>query len=407
MKVLIINAIYGSRSSGRSIADITEELQRNNHVAYVATPEKVEGEFFYQIGDKYDHKIHALMSRLTGLQSYFSKKATKKLVRYIEEINPDIIHMQVIHGNYLNFKVLMEYVSKKKIPMVFVLDDCWYFTGKCCHYTSDKCYKWKTECNHCPRKSADNPSWFFDFSRKMYRDKKKLFGKLDKYAVVAVSDWLKKEAQESYLKNATYLTKIYNAIDIEKFQYRGLCEEIKEELNINGKKVILGVATSWKDNQGLSKGISLFIELAQMLPDNFRIVLIGKMDSDIVLPANIISVDFVEGAEKLSKYYSMADVFVQMSSEETFGKVTAEALCCGTPAIVFDSTANPELIGENCGYVVENKNVQQVYEKIIDIVDKGKQNFSKDCREFAVQNFETKKNAMHFMKLYEKLINGE
>lgn len=407
MKVLIINAIYGSRSSGRSIADITEELQHNNHTAYVATPDKIDGAFFYQIGDRLDHKIHAVMSRLTGLQSYFSQKATKNLIQYIEKINPDIIHMQVIHGNYLNFKILMQYVAKKKIPMVFVLDDCWYFTGKCCHYTSDKCYKWKTECHNCPRKSADNPSWFFDFSRKMYRDKKKLFEKLDRYAVVAVSDWLKNQAQESYLKNATYLTKIYNAIDIDKFQYRGECAEIKEELGITSKKVVLGVATSWKDSKGLSKGISLFIELAQLLPDDFQIVLIGKMDSEIILPKNIVSVDFVDGAEELSKYYSMADVFVQMSSEETFGKVTAEALCCGTPAIVFDSTANPELIGENCGYVVENKNVQQVYEKILEIIERGKRSFFADCRKFAVQNFESKKNAMHFMKLYEKLINGE
>lgn len=407
MRVLIINGIYGSRSTGRSIADIAQQLREKQHDVYIATPEATRGEGFYQIGNKFDHKVHALMSRLTGMQSYFSSKATQNLIHYIEKVNPDIIHMQVIHGNYLNFKILMEYVAKKKIPMVFVLDDCWYFTGKCCHYTSDKCYKWKTECHNCPRKSADNPSWFFDFSRKMYRDKKKLFEKLDRYAVVAVSDWLKNQAQESYLKNATYLTKIYNAIDIDKFQYRGECVAIKKELGITSKKIILGVATSWQDSKGLSKGISLFIELAHLLPDDFRIVLIGKMDSEIILPENIVSVNFVDGAEELSKYYSMADIFVQMSSEETFGKVTAEALCCGTPAIVFNATANPELIGEKCGYIVENHNIQQVYQKIMQIIEKGKENFSKDCRKFAVQNFESKKNAMQFLELYEKLLNGE
>lgn len=407
MKVLIINGIYGSRSSGRSIADIVKQLRNNKHEVYVATPRKAEDDFFYQIGDKFDHKVHAFMSRLTGLQAYFSKEATRKLTRYVEEIQPDIIHIQVIHGNFMNFRIFMKYVSEKNIPVVFVLDDCWYFTGKCCHYTSVKCYKWQTECNHCTRKKDDNPSWFFDFSRKMYRDKKALFHGLNKYAVVAVSDWLKGQAQESYLKNATYLCRIYNAIDIEKFQYREDGVKIKNELGIHEKKVVLGVATAWKDDKGLSKGISLFIELSHLLSDDFRIVLIGKMDSSIKLPSNIISVDFVDGATELSRYYSMADVFVQMSSEETFGKVTAEALCCGTPVVVFDSTANPELVGMNCGYVVENRNVQQVYEKVMDIVVKGKAHFSEHCRQFAVHNFESTKNAKLFVELYQKLIGGE
>lgn len=407
MKVLIINAIYGSRSSGRSIMDIAEHLRQDNHTVYVAVPQKVEGEFFYQIGNRLGYKIHALLSRLTGLQAYFSKGATKKLIRYVETIQPDVIHMQVIHGNYINFKDFAKYVSKKKIPMVFVLDDCWYFTGKCCHYTSDQCYKWKSECGNCPRKKADNPSWFFDFSRKMHRDKKKIFDGMDKYAVVAVSDWLKNQAKESCLKDATYLLRIYNAIDTEKFRYREDCVALKEKLNIKDKKIVLGVASSWMDHNGLSKGLSLFERLAEMLPDDFRIVLVGTMDSAMKLSEKILSIDFVDGAEELARYYSMADVFVQMSKEETFGKVTAEALCCGTPAIVFDSTANPELIGEKCGYVVETGNIQQVYERVMDVIEKGKDFFSSSCRTFATDNFKKEENAKLFTELYKKLLNGK
>lgn len=407
MKILIVNTIFGRGSSGRSIADLRNNYILKGHDVCVAIPHDIQEDGFYQIGNVIDHKLHAFMSRLIGKQGYFSKRPTRKFLDHIEKYEPDIIHMQVIHGNFLNYKYLMNYISEKKIPLVIVLDDCWHFTGKCCHYTSDKCYRWKTECGNCPRKRYDNTSWFFDFSKKMYKDKKKIFEKLDNYAVVAVSDWLKEEAQQSYLGNARYLTRIYNAIDIDLFQYTEDCIEVKQKLGIQKQKIVLGVATSWKDSKGLSKGIRLFIELAKMLTDNYRIVLVGKMDKSIQLPDNIISIDFVDGPKELAKYYSMADVFVQMSSEETFGKVTAEALCCGTPAIVFDSTANPELVGQNCGYIVENKNVQQVYEKILDITERGKESFSADCRKFAVQNFESKKNAMHFMQLYEKLINGE
>ena len=407
MRILIVNTIFGRGSSGRSIADLRDNLIKSGNDVCVATPHNIQDEGFYRIGNSVDHKVHAILSRLIGMQGYFSKKATKKFINYIEECAPDIIHMQVIHGNFINFPMFMKYVSSKKIPLVIVLDDCWYFTGKCCHYTSDKCYKWKQGCYRCPRKKSDNPSWFFDFSKKMYRDKKKIFENVNNYAVVAVSDWLKGEAQQSYLVSAKYLTRIYNAIDIEQFQYIEKCNELKESLGVQGKKIILGVATSWKDSKGLSKGIKLFAELAQMLPDDFRIVLVGKMDEGITIPDNIISIDFVDGPGELAKYYSMADVFVQMSSEETFGKVTAESLCCGTPVIVFDSTANPELVGENCGFVVQNKNVQQVYEKVLEITENGKKKYSSYCRDFAVRNFESKQNADKFIELYSKLVDGE
>ena len=40
------------------------------------------------------------------------------------------------------------------------------------------------------------------------------------------------------------------------------------------------------------------------------------------------------------------------SREETFGKVTAESLLCGTPAAVVDSTGNTELIHPGCGLLI-------------------------------------------------------
>ena len=405
MRVLLINAIYGSKSSGKSLAEIKQTLEKDGNTVFVATPNYIEGKSYYRIGNKYDHKLHAFLSRALGLQAYFSCISTYRLLKHIEKIKPDVIHIQVIHGNFINFGMFMKFISKKNIPTVFVLDDCWYFTGKCCHYTADKCYKWKTGCHNCVRKKADNESWFFDFSKKMYADKKRYFGALKNYAVVAVSDWLKNEAEQSYLKSANVLTRIYNSIDTEVFKPSDNASELKQQMNLQDCKVILGVATVWKDTAKLSKGIDLFIELAAMLPDDYKIILIGKMDPEIKLPDNIISIDFVEGQEKLAQYYSMADVFVQMSSEETFGKVTAEALCCGTPVIVFDSTANPELVGEGCGYVVENKNTEQVYEKIIEIINNGKQSYSMKCRDFAVQNFKSTNNTNLYIDLYKKLIN--
>lgn len=402
MKVLMISGIYGSRSSGRSMQDLTEYLRVAGHSVYIATPQKYcDDPNFYRIGNQFDHKAHALFSRLFGKQAYYSKCATRKLLRRIDKIQPDIVHIQVLHSNFINFKLLMAYFSSKKIPVTFVLDDCWLFTGKCSHYTVAKCYKWKTGCYNCPQLKSCNPSWFFDRTKLLWVDKKRAYDSLNKYAVVAVSDWLLNETQQSIMQNAMVLRRIYNSIDMQAFCYRP--SNLRGKLGVEGTFVVLGVATLLEE----SKGLSLFIKLAAIMPKYWKIVLVGGLPENTKLPDNVIAVGKTESVIELAEYYSMADAFVQMSVEETFGKVTAEALSCGTPAVVFDSTANPELVGEGCGYVVEPKNVEQVLESLQKIETNGRAAYSKDCRAFIEENMDKEKNLGAFVEVYEKLLENK
>ena len=168
--------------------------------------------------------------------------------------------------------------------------------------------------------------------------------------------------------------------------------------------MILGVAASWQDYHGLSKGIHLFIQLAKILPDDIKIILIGRPDNSLTLPVNILSIPYVNGVKELSYYYSLADVFVQMSREETFGKVTAEALSCGTPVIVFNTTANPELVGQNCGAIVTDSDINEMFIKILKILSNGREKYSIACRMFAECNFDAKKIVEQFVQLYHDLL---
>lgn len=402
MKLLMINGIYGTRSSGRSMKDLTEYLRSLGHTVYIATPQSdCADSNFYRIGNKIDHKFHALYSRVFGKQAYYSKRATKKFLKWVDKIQPDVIHIQVLHGNFIHFNMLMSYLAKKKIPATIVLDDCWFFTGKCAHYTSAQCYKWKTGCDKCSQLSGTNASWFFDCTKKMWRDKKLAYESLNNYAVITVSDWLLNEAKQSIMKNATVLQRIYNSIDMQVFCDRP--SNIREKLGLQSNFVVLGVATLIEE----SKGLSLFIELAKQMPAHWRIVLVGGLHADVKLPENVIAVGKTENVIELAEYYSMADAFVQMSTEETFGKVTAEALSCGTPAVVFNSTANPELIGENCGYVVESKNVAQVLNSLQEIEKNGRSFYSSSCRAFIEKNMNKEKNLGDFLKVYERLLENK
>ena len=81
---------------------------------------------------------HLIISRLFDKHGLGSRCATKKLIRRIEEIKPDIIHLHNIHGYYLNYKILFNYLKTTNIPIVWTLHDCWSFTGHCAHYIQEQ-----------------------------------------------------------------------------------------------------------------------------------------------------------------------------------------------------------------------------------------------------------------------------
>ena len=397
MKVLQINTVYGISSTGRTTKELHEALQEKGIESIVAvTKTNTEGESLYFIGNKFDWKLHGLLSRIFGTQGYFSFFSTKKLLKYINKEKPDVIHLRNLHGNYINVPSLLKYISKEQIPTVITLHDCWFFTGKCCYFTDSNCDRWQRECGNCPALKKWNKSWFFDRSRKMLLDKKKYFSKIKNLAVIGVSNWVTDLAEQSILKDAKVVKRIYNWIDL------AVCKptesNIRTELNLDSDFVVLGVAQRW--NQ--LKGLNIFIDAAKALPE-YKFVMVGNMPKDIELPSNIISVGVVNKVEELVKYYSMADVFLNPSVQETFGKTTAEAICCGTPVIGYNLTATPELIGEKCGLIID-ENIESVIRAINQIKEKGKQSFSTDCLDFALNNFSKEFLINEYINVYNDIV---
>ncbi len=402
MKIVQINASYNRGSIGRTTAELHNWLLTHGEESYVFTPQlDVNGENVFVIGGGYEMKIHAFLSRLFGLQAYFSFFSTRKIIRKLDEIQPDIIHLRNLHANYINLPAILNYISKKNINCVVTLHDCWLLTGHCCYYTKIDCRKWLDQCHNCALIKEDNNSWFFDFSRKMYNDKKRLFNNIRNLAVLGNSKWTLEQAQHSYLKGATIVDYVYNWIDRDTFFPRNT-KDYWNKLNIQKSGfVILGVCEGWCK----AKGLHIFIQLANKFPE-WKFVLVGGIVENVVLPSNIIDVKRTQNNDELCEYYTHADVLLNPSVQETFGKVSAEALCCGTPIIVNRATANPELVGEGCGYIVDNNDVNQYAKYLAEINANGKQAYSKTCIEFATNNFDKETNIKANISIYKRLINA-
>ncbi len=401
MKVLQINAVNQIASTGRICCELYDFLQEKGVPCVTAYSKgnTVHAKDEYIIGNPLDTKLHGFLSRLSGKQGYFSRLETDKLLRFTDEYVPDIVILHNLHANYINLPKLLRYLAEKDIATVAVLHDCWFFTGKCCHYTADACYKWRFGCGDCPSLKKYNVSWFFDRTPQMFRDKEQLFGQIPRLAVVGVSDWLTNEAKKAPIfAGAKEITRIYNWVDGETFCPVDASAE-RTRLGLDGKKVLLSVASAWSN----SKGLQTVLEIAAQLSENERLVLVGNIPQPISLPSRVLHLPTTHSVNDLVRLYSMADAFLQPSLEETFGKVTAEALACGTPAVCFDSTANPEIIGEGCGAVVPIGDIDAVLAAVRQIFSNGKAAYAETCRNYAQQNFSAKRNQEQYLQLFYRL----
>lgn len=405
MKILQINAVYRQLSTGRAAAELNNALRQMGHqaVAAFSTGSIEDPNSEYLIGDRKGQKLHALLSRITGLQGYYSYSATRELLRFMDSYKPDAVVLNNLHANYIHLPMLLKYLARKDIPTVAVLHDCWFYTGKCCHYTVAGCYRWQEACGNCPAKKKYNVSWFFDRTKKMLRDKKKGFGNIPRLGVVTVSQWLYTEAKKApVFQNAVAMKRIYNWIDMGKFGLRDTTA-LRLEMGLADKKVILCVAGAWDK----TKGLDTVVKLANKLNPQEQMIVLGSLVENVQLPPRVTHIPRTDSVERLAELYNLADVFVQPSLEETFGKVSAEALCCGTPVVCFDSTANPELIGPGCGAVVPAGDLDEMLQKIRQIYAMDKKQFTEPCRMFVAENFDMQKNILQYVDFISDLMSAK
>ncbi|MCC5891816.1 glycosyltransferase [Exiguobacterium sp.] len=396
MQILHINAIHEQKSTGRICKEMSEVARSQGHesvVAYATGPDTGLG---YRIGSQADQKRHALLSRMSGKQGYFSKAATEDLVRFMEQFRPDVVHLHNLHSNYIHLETLLTWLAANDVPTVLTLHDCWFYTGKCTHYTRAGCDRWLDGCGTCPQLKQDNPSCFFDRTAEMWQDKKRWFEAIPRLAVIGVSDWITIEARFSFLQRATILRRIYNWVDPNIFYPRDT-SPLRRKMGLDDAFILLGVASSWDDTKGLAD----WIDLAKRLP-NDQILLVGAMPNQSI-PNNIRSVPATTDVEELATYYALADVFLNLSEEESFGKVTVEALASGTPAIVYDATANPELVPDRCGRVVTPHDFDALIQAVTSIRQIGSEAFKESCVTYAKATFQMKDRVTDYLTVYEQL----
>lgn len=342
MKVLMINSVCGIRSTGRICTDIAETLEAQGHTCKIAygresVPQKYE-KYAVRIGADTSVKIHGALSRVFDTSGFHSRHATKKFIEWVKTYDPDVIHLHNIHGYYLHIGELFKYLKTCGKKILWTLHDCWAFTGHCSHFDFVGCEKWKTGCYKCSQKKRYPASLLCDRSKKNYSLKKKWFTGIDNVTIITPSQWLADIVKQSFLGEYT-VEVVRNGIDLNVFKPTE--SDFRVRYGLEDKKILLGVASTWEERKGLAD----FLKLAEMVDENYAIVLVGLNEKQMQgLPKNVIGITRTNSTRELAQIYTTADVFLNLTYEDNYPTVNLEAQACGTPVITYRTGGSVESV---------------------------------------------------------------
>lgn len=406
-KLLQINPVLRvNTSTGRIMQEIGELAMQHGWESYIAYSYGRDGikpckSQLIPVGNRWSVAWHGVVTRLLDRHGLASTQATRELIRKVDDLKPDVIHIHNLHGYFLNYRLLFDYLSRQSVPVIWTVHDCWLYTGHCYYYSARGCNAWQMGCGHCPQQREFPASWLTDRSARNFTDKRRAFTSLpyERLTLVPVSAWMAGEMEHSFLKDCR-MRVIHNGIDTEVFAPQD-GRDLLAHYGLEGKHILLGVASIWSREKGLED----FIRMAPLLHEDERIVLVGIDDRTARrLPAGIIPIRRTANVHQLAELYSAATAFVNATWQDNYPTVNLEAIACGTPVVTYRTGGSTESITPATGMVVPQGDIEAMLAAVRQIEAKGKQAYTAPCREYALAHFRKEDRYMDYLRLYDEVM---
>ena len=357
MRYVQINA-YANGWADSIIFSKHRELQEQGHESWVfwTRGEHEQDEYMQKIASYPEVCLDALLTRIDGCAGFHSKGITRRLLKRLDEIDPDVVHLHVLLGYYINVRMLFEWLAQHRCKVIWTLHDCWAFTGHCIYFTYVKCMQWQSRCTastSCPQKRT-YPETVFGGDRSVgwsFDEKKRLFTMLppQRMRLITPSKWLADLVKQSFL--AKYdVEVVHNTVDTSVF--KPTPSDFHERYGIGDRFMVLGVASKWTQRKGLQDFVRLACELDS---ERFVVVVVGLSKKQInKLKCKLIALPRTSSLEELAGIYTAADVFFNPTQEDNFPTVNLESEACETPIITYDTGGSKETINRPDSVVVQN-----------------------------------------------------
>lgn len=349
MKVLLIDVNCKFSSTGKISYDLFTELNSQNHIASVAYGRgpKINEPRIIKYGYDLETIFHAIMTRITGLTGYFSVFSTRRLIRHIIEFQPDIVHLQDLHGYHVNIGKVVSYLKKTNIRTVWTFQSEFNYTGKCGH--AKDCRGFEENCGNCPLLREYPKSLLIDFTRFMLKQKKEWFKDWSNLVIIAPSKWVKYRIEKSFLRDFS-VSIIENGIDISVFN-KDYSDRQFENYRTQFSKFILNIIPNLYDAE---KGFKWVQDLSnEEKLRNFLFIVVTKGVKKSTLKNNLLFIPYKNNQTELAKIYSSVDLFLVTSKYESYSMISLEAIACGLSVAGFSVGGIPDAIQGNDKFMVD------------------------------------------------------
>jgi len=404
MKILYISHsdLLGQQFNGYAILS---ELHRLGHDAFMAVDIKKDrtNPYIHEIGSSLVRKINKY---ITGFESKLGSRnilpiQSLELFKHKWYLEADIVHLQLLHATrYFSLLQLKRMTKEKKV--VWTIHDPWITTGHCIYSLDSN--GWMNACNKCPYLDLAFPiprdtAWL------NWRVKNYIMSQLQDINLIVASSYMESLVKTSAITSHLPITKIPFGIDTTKFypQNKELARK-KLGLPLDAKIISFRSApySPFKGTPNVEEALSAISSKQQ--------IIVATMDAlggleKIRRRFSVYEIGWTDDPDRISTLLSASDIFLMPSTAEAFGLMALEAMACGTPLIVFDTTALPEVVGD-AGLVVPMKDSSALADAIDQLLqnDDLRIRLGKNALRRIEEHFTLQQYIDNHLKFYEKIL---
>lgn len=307
--------------------------------------------------------FHIRSLRLPTTGNYRILLSRKSIMRAITDFKPDIVEL----SDKTTLAWLAKWCSRKSIP--------------CCVISHERL-------DYTLQHAGILTSFLLFMARKWKSD-------IEKYATHIVC--ASKFAAEEFTISPDRLSLIPLGVAVESVEPR-------LERNRKTTHFVIVMCSRLSKEKRLELVFDAVRELSAKVCVHLRVIGDGPLRESLETASRDLPVQFlghISNRMQIFNEFRDADVVVNFGQFETFGLVTLESLATGTPVVVADSGASPEIVDNTCGRVVSPvPNV--IASAIADVLMNDEPELFRQCRQRAEQ-YSWSKTIDSFGNLYFQL----
>ncbi len=404
MKIIIVDSVFSPFGGGQKIAyDTYKILEKNGHnVFYWGMDKKPYFEEDYKYLKYFTPYYFGAKDYLKNpIKYYYNYRAQKDLEKFVDLINPDLIH-------YHSFWCLSSAVFnvRKDIPKILTIHD-----ARCCPATT-LLYKNKVYCKDFPCK---NGNFIPCIANKCSGNSLEASIRKSLSYFITIRDFQRINkflTPSNALRNNMLKANIgINSNDIYTVNNFLNNDELKIIPNYSNKNYFL-----YCGRLTYVKGLHYLLEAMKDLPKEIKLKIAGTGPEEenlkrYVKDNNLNNVEFLgfKNREELKELYqNCISTILPCNWFEIFGMTNIESFINGKSVIASNIGGIPEIVEDNItGQLFEPGNVEQLKECILNywnnpnlVVEHGKNGYQK-----AVTQYNEERYYNELMKIYKEMLN--